>query len=60
MAIIWSGITRDEWSMHLMRCLFFFCGKFNLTLWAEHKPGRCNGAADILSNGYKCTMEVLV
>ena len=23
-AIIWSGTTRDEWAMHLMRCLFFF------------------------------------
>ena len=45
-AIIWSGTTRDEWTMHLMRCLFFFCGK---TLWAEHLPGRCNGAADALS-----------
>ena len=48
-AIIWSGTTRDEWAMHLMRCLFFFVAKFNLTLWAEHFPGRCNGAADALS-----------
>ena len=49
MAIIRSGTTRDEWSMHLMRCLFFFVAKFYLTLWAEHLPGRCNGAADALS-----------
>ena len=28
---------------------FLFCGKFNLTLWAEHLPGTCNGAADVLS-----------
>ena len=48
-AIIWSGTTRDEWAMHLMRCLFFFVEKFNLTLWEEHLPGRCNGAADTLS-----------
>ena len=26
-AIIWSGTTRDEWAMHLMRCLFFFVAK---------------------------------
>ena len=26
-AIIWSGTTRDEWAMHLMKCLFFFVAK---------------------------------
>ena len=46
--------TRDEWSMHLMRCLFFFVAKFNLTLWAEHLPGRCNGAADALTEFLCC------
>ena len=32
-----------------MRCLFFFRAKFDLALWAEHLPGKCNGAADALS-----------
>ena len=49
MAIIRSETSNDERVMHLMRCLFFFVAKFNLTLWAEHLLGRCNGAIDTLS-----------
>ena len=48
-AIIRSGSSREERVMHLMRCLFFFRAKFDLALWAEHLPGKCNGAADALS-----------
>ncbi len=39
--------------MHLMRSLFFFLAYHNITLWAEHIPGRDNGEADVLSrNNY--------
>ena len=36
-------------AMHLLRCLFFICAKFNITLSAEHVAGSNNTAADALS-----------
>ena len=48
-----SGRSKIERAMHLMRSLFFFLAYHNITLWAEHIPGRNNGAADALSrNNY--------
>ena len=38
-------------AMHLLRCLFFICAKFNITLSAEHLAGCKNTAADALSRG---------
>ena len=41
--------SRHPVAMHLLRCLFFICAKFNISLTAEHLPGHSNGAADALS-----------
>ena len=38
-------------TMHLLRCLFFICARYSISLTAEHLPGRWNGAADALSRG---------
>ena len=35
--------------MHLLRCLWFFCAYFNITLTASHIPGVANTLADQLS-----------
>ena len=35
-------------AMHLLRCLFFICARFNITLTAEHIAGIINEAADAL------------
>ena len=48
-AILRSGTSKDKLAMHLMRCLAFFRAEFNLSLEAEHLPGRLNTAADALS-----------
>ena len=48
-AIVNSGSSKDDRAMHLMRSLFFFLAKYNVTLRAEHIPGSENGAADALS-----------
>ena len=47
-AILRSGTSKDKLAMHLMRCLAFFRAEFNLSLEAEHLPGRLNTAADAL------------
>ena len=47
--IVNTGRSKDELAMHLMRCLAFFAAHFQLTIRAEHLPGRENGAADSLS-----------
>jgi hypothetical protein len=36
---------------HLLRCLFFICARYAVSLSAEHLPGCLNGAADALSRG---------
>ena len=36
-------------AMHLLRCLFFICAKFDITLSARHLAGHKNKAADALS-----------
>ena len=41
--------ARDTLLMHMIRCLFFVCAKFNINLVAKHTPGRDNALADALS-----------
>ena len=48
-AIINSGRSKDKFAMHILRCLFFFTAHFNLSLFAQHLPGKENVAADALS-----------
>ena len=36
-------------AMHLLRCLYFICSKFHITLTSEHVAGTLNKAADALS-----------
>ena len=48
-AIINSGRSKDKLTMHILRCLSFFTAHFNVSLFAQHLPGRENVAADALS-----------
>lgn len=36
-------------AMHLLRCLFFICARFNITLSVEHTAGIKHDTADALS-----------
>ena len=38
-------------AMHLLRCLYFICAKFSITLSAQHLAGYKNKAAGALSRG---------
>lgn len=48
-AVVNSGTSKCERVMHLMRCLFFFAARHNITLVAQHIPGVLNKDADALS-----------
>ena len=50
-AIVWSGQSKHNLSMHLMRSLSLFAAKYEVVLVAEHLPGRLNEAADAISRG---------
>ena len=50
-AIIRSGWSKHELSMHLMRALSMYMAKYRIWLVAEHLPGEKNLAADALSRG---------
>ena len=50
-AIVRSGRSKHNLSMHLMRSLSLFAAKFEVVLVAEHLPGRLNEAADAISRG---------
>ena len=41
--------SKNPAAMHLLRCLFFVCARFNIILSAEHIAGVRNEAADALS-----------
>ena len=43
--------SRHPVAAHLLRCLFFICAKYSISLSAEHLPGCLNTAADALSRG---------
>jgi len=50
-AIIRSGWSKHDLSMHLMRSLSLFTAKYRVSLIAEHVPGEKNRAADAISRG---------
>ena len=53
-----SGSSKDTWTMHLIRCLFFIKAKFGLIITISHIPGKGNKLADALSRNdfaYFCT-----
>ena len=47
--ILRSGWCKNELAMHLLRSLFFWLARTQVTLEAVHIPGRDNGPADSLS-----------
>ena len=48
-AIINSGRSKVDKTMHLMRCLTFCLAPYGTNIFAEHLPGKDNIAADALS-----------
>ena len=50
-AIVRSGQSKHNLSMHLMKSLSVFAAKYEVVLVAEHLPGRLNEAADAISRG---------
>ena len=50
-AIINKCTSTHPLAMHLLRCLYFICAKFSITLSAQHLAGYKNKAADALSRG---------
>lgn len=48
-AAINKGSAKTPIVMHLLRCLWFFCAYFDITLTASHIPGAINTLADQLS-----------
>ena len=50
-AIVNSGMSRDQDAMHRMRCLAFIMAKFNFLLVTSHIRGIKNDLADALSRG---------
>lgn len=50
-AIIRAGWSKHSLCMHLMRSLSLFAAIHNVTITAEHLPGKDNEAADALSRG---------
>ena len=47
-----KGSAKAPIVMHLLRCLWFFCAYFNITLTASHIPGVANTLADQLSRNH--------
>ena len=43
------GSSKETWTMHLIRCLFFIKAKFGIMLTISHIPGKDNKLADALS-----------
>ena len=48
-AVINKGACKEKHLAHLMRCLFFIEAYHNITLVAEHVPGKANVEADAIS-----------
>ena len=46
---LYSRSSRDQFIVHLLRCLFFFEAQFGFEFRARHIAGRANIAADALS-----------
>jgi hypothetical protein len=49
--VINQRYAKDALLMHMIRCLFFVCAKFDVNLVAKHTPGKDNVLADALSRG---------
>ena len=47
--VVNAGYSKDPLLMQLLRCLFFIMGYFEITVRANHIPGKSNGAADAIS-----------
>ena len=47
--IMASQTSKDTIMMHLLRCMHFFCALHDITIRAEHIPGRNNSVADAIS-----------
>ena len=48
-AVLNSGYSKDDQSMHLVRCLFFILATWDISLMAVHIPGGLNIVADAIS-----------
>ena len=48
-AMINRHTSRHPVATHLLRCFFFICARYAVSLTAEHLSGHLNGAADALS-----------
>ena len=48
-SVIKSGTTSSQQSMHLLRCLFFYCAFYRFSVSCVHVPGALNTVADALS-----------
>jgi len=46
---IQKGSSKDTMVMHLLRCLWFFQARFDISIHVSHIPGTLNTAADLLS-----------
>ena len=51
-SVIKSGTTSSQQSMHLLRCLFFYCAFYRFSVSCMHVPGALNTVADALSRDY--------
>ena len=50
-AAINKGSSKDQFVMHLLRCLWFFVAHYDIYITATHLPGASNVTADHLSRG---------
>ena len=48
-AVVSSGYSKVPQIMHLLRCLFFICAHYSLSVRAVHVPGVENSWADAIS-----------
>ena len=47
--VVNAGYSKDPLLMQLLRCLFFIMAYFEITVRANHIPGKSNGAVDAIS-----------
>ena len=47
--VVNAGYSKDPLLMQLLQCLFFIMTYFEITVRANHIPGKSNGAADAIS-----------
>ena len=59
-AIVNSGRSKMDRTMHLMRCLSFFLARWGVSMVCRHISGAQNGAADALSCGDVPSFQRLV